>query len=44
MASTNFWTDPVEELTAVFFTQLVPSSSYTSRAELKALVHGALIN
>ena len=44
MASTYFWTDPVEELTAVFFTQLVPSSSYPSRAELKALVHGALID
>lgn len=42
MASTYFWTDPVEELTCVFFTQLVPSSSYPSRVELKALVHGAL--
>ncbi|UYV36290.1 beta-lactamase family protein [Rhodobacteraceae bacterium D3-12] len=44
MASTYFWTDPVEDLTAVYFTQLVPSSSYPSRAELKALVHGALID
>ena len=44
MASTYFWTDPIEDLTAVFFTQLVPSSSYPSRAELKALVHGALID
>lgn len=42
MASTYFWTDPVEDLTVIFFTQLVPSSSYPSRAELKALVHGAL--
>lgn len=42
MASTYFWTDPVERLTCVFFTQLVPSSSYPSRSELKALVHGAL--
>ena len=42
MASTYFWTDPVHALDVLFFTQLVPSSSYTNRAELKALVHGAL--
>lgn len=42
MASTYFWTDPVKDLTCVFLTQLVPSSSYPNRAELKALVHGAL--
>ena len=44
MASTFFWTDPVEQLTCVFFTQLIPSSSYPNRTELKALVHAALIN
>lgn len=43
MASTFFWTDPVLDLSVVFFTQLSPSSSYPSRAELKALVHGAVI-
>ena len=43
MASTFFWTDPVKELTCIFFTQLIPSSSYPNRAELKALVHGALM-
>lgn len=43
MASTFFWTDPVENLTCIYFTQLVPSSSYPNRAELKALVHGALL-
>ncbi|MDQ2093685.1 serine hydrolase domain-containing protein [Rhodalgimonas zhirmunskyi] len=42
MASTYFWTDPVEDMSVVFFTQLVPSSTYPSRAELKALVHGAM--
>ncbi|MDU8928704.1 serine hydrolase domain-containing protein [Alisedimentitalea sp. MJ-SS2] len=42
MASTYFWTDPVHDLTVVYFTQLVPSSSYPSRVELKALVHGAI--
>jgi CubicO group peptidase (beta-lactamase class C family) len=42
MASTFFWVDPVQNLSVVFFTQLSPSSSYPARAQLKALVHGAL--
>ncbi|SDW41867.1 CubicO group peptidase, beta-lactamase class C family [Ruegeria halocynthiae] len=44
MASTYFWIDPVNHLSTVFFTQLSPSSSYPSRAELKALVHSALVD
>ena len=43
MASTFFWLDPVHDLNVVFFTQLSPSSSYPLRAQLKALVHGALM-
>lgn len=43
MASTFFWVDPVQDLSVVFFTQLAPSSSYPARAELKALVHGAVL-
>ena len=42
MASTFFWIDPVHDLSVIFFTQLSPSSAYPSRAQLKALVHGAL--
>ncbi len=42
MASTFFWVDPAQDMSVVFLTQLSPSSSYPSRAELKALVHGAL--
>lgn len=42
MASTFFWIDPVHQLSVVFFTQLTPSSTYPLRAQLKALVHGAL--
>ncbi|MFV1464139.1 MULTISPECIES: serine hydrolase domain-containing protein [unclassified Phaeobacter] len=42
MASTFFWVDPLLDLSVVFFTQLAPSSSYPARAELKALVHGAI--
>ncbi|WP_425046358.1 serine hydrolase domain-containing protein [Primorskyibacter sp. S87] len=43
MASTFFWVDRELDLSVVFFTQLSPSSSYPSRSELKALIHGAII-
>ncbi len=43
-ASTFFWVDPTEDLYAVFFTQLIPSSTYANRPELKALVHAALVD
>ena len=41
-ASTYFWIDPVEEIIVVFLTQLLPSSTYPIRRELKALVYQAL--
>lgn len=44
IASTFFWIDPKEQITCVFFTQLIPSNSYPLRAELKAMVHAALLN
>jgi len=43
MASTFFWIDRSLDMCVVFFTQLSPSSSYPARAELKALVHGAIL-
>lgn len=43
MASTCFWIDPVEKLHVVFLTQLVPSSSYNFRRELRTLVYQALV-
>ena len=42
MASTAFWVDPVEEVTAVFMTQLLPSSATAIRRELRTLVYSAL--
>ena len=42
-ASTVFWVDPAEELTALFFTQLLPSSTYPIRRQLKQLVHSAIV-
>ena len=34
--STSFWVDPAEELTVSFFTQLLPSSSYPIRSQLRS--------
>jgi CubicO group peptidase (beta-lactamase class C family) len=41
-ASTAFWIDPAEELTVSFFTQLLPSSAYPIRSQLRQLVYQAL--
>ena len=43
-ASTFFWLDPVEDLFAVFFTQLMPSSTYPIRRELRTRVYQSLID
>ena len=42
-ASTAFWVDPVEQVTAVFMTQLLPSSTYPIRRELRTLAYSALM-
>ena len=42
MASTAFWIDPVEDLTVIFMTQLVPSGTFNFRSQLQTLVYGAL--
>jgi len=42
-ASTIFWVDPVEELTVVFLTQLMPSRTFDFRGQLKSIVYGALL-
>ena len=44
MAGTTFFIDPVEDLLVVFMTQLMPSSSYMVRQELRALVYAALVD
>lgn len=43
-ASTFFWLDPVEDLFTVFLTQLMPSSTYPIRRELRARVYQALVD
>jgi CubicO group peptidase (beta-lactamase class C family) len=42
-ASTTFWVDPKEELTAMLFTQLMPSSIHPLRPQLRQMVYSALV-
>ena len=42
-ASTFFWIDPVEDLFVVFLTQLMPSSTYPIRRELRARIYQAIV-
>lgn len=41
-ASTIFWVDPVEDLVAVFMTQLMPSATFNFRGQLKNIIYGAI--
>lgn len=41
-ASTLFWIDPAEQLIVIGMTQLMPSSAYPIRDELKPMVYGAI--
>jgi len=43
-ASTAFWVDPLERITVVLMTQLLPSSTYPLRSELRQLVMQALVD
>jgi CubicO group peptidase (beta-lactamase class C family) len=44
LASTTFWIDPQEDLAVVFMTQLLPSSTYTLRPQLRQLVYQSLVD
>jgi CubicO group peptidase (beta-lactamase class C family) len=41
-ATTSFWIDPAEELIAIFMTQVLPSSAYPLRRELRTMVYTAV--
>jgi len=43
-ASTAFWTDPKEDMTVIFATQLIPSDAYPLRRQLRVLTYQALID
>ena len=42
MASTAFWLDPQEDLFVIFMTQLIPSSTYAIRRQLRTMVYASL--
>jgi CubicO group peptidase (beta-lactamase class C family) len=42
-ASTAFFVDPVEEMTVLFMTQLLPSTTHPIRPQLRQLVYQALV-
>lgn len=41
-ASTLFWVDPIEDLSVVFMTQLMPSGTFDFRGQLKNLIYSAI--
>lgn len=41
-ATTSFWIDPAEDLIAIFMTQVLPSSAYPIRRELRTMVYAAI--
>jgi CubicO group peptidase (beta-lactamase class C family) len=38
-ATTSFWIDPAEELIAIFMTQVLPSTAYPIRRELRTMIY-----
>jgi CubicO group peptidase (beta-lactamase class C family) len=44
LASTAFYLDPVEDVTVVFMTQLMPSSTHPIRPQLRVLVSQAVVS
>jgi CubicO group peptidase (beta-lactamase class C family) len=43
-ASTAFWIDPAEDMFVVLLTQLMPSSTYAIRRELRVLTYQAIVD
>ncbi len=43
-ASTAFWVDPAEEMAVILLTQLMPSSTYPLRRELRVLTYQAIVD
>ena len=43
-ASTIFWVDPEEDLSVVFMTQLMPSTTFNFRGQLKNIIYSAIVD
>lgn len=44
LASTAFWVDPTLDVALVFMTQLIPSSAFPLRRQLRAALYGAIVS
>jgi CubicO group peptidase (beta-lactamase class C family) len=44
LASTAFWVNPADDLVVVFLTQLIPSTTFDFRGQLRAIIQGAIID
>ena len=42
-ASTAFWVDPAEDMFVILLTQLMPSSTYPIRRELRVLAYQSIV-
>jgi hypothetical protein len=42
MYSTAFFVDPVEDIIMIFMTQLLPSTTFPVRREIKTMIYSAL--
>ena len=42
-ASTFFWVDPAEDLSVLFLTQLIPSSTWPVRRQLRSMIYSAVV-
>jgi CubicO group peptidase (beta-lactamase class C family) len=41
-ATTSFWIDPAEELITIFMTQVLPSTAYPIRRELRTMIYASI--
>jgi CubicO group peptidase (beta-lactamase class C family) len=44
LASTAFWINPADDLVVVFLTQLIPSTTFDFRGQLRSIISGAIID
>lgn len=43
-ASTIFWVDPLEDLSVIFMTQLMPSATFNFRGQLKSIIYSSIVD
>jgi len=43
-ASTIFWVDPLEDMSVIFMTQLMPSATFNFRGQLKSIIYSSIVD